>query len=77
MSRMREDGHMTTKTAFLIIIPVAVALLAGAALPLHAAIGLPPGQPTWDSAGAIAAAGIIAVAVALLLRLRAAPAAHR
>jgi hypothetical protein len=77
MSRMREDGHMTTKTAFLILIPAAVALLAGAALPLHAASGLPPGQPMWDSAATIAAAGIIAVAVALLLRLRAAPAAHR
>ncbi|MBB3221135.1 hypothetical protein [Pseudoduganella umbonata] len=62
---------MNTRTAFLALLPVAVALLAGAALPFQdAATGAAPGHPPWGTVVSLAAGGIIALAVALLLRLR-------
>jgi len=74
MPRMREDGRMKSRTAFLAILPAAVAVLAGAALPFQgAAAGHVPEHPLWSAA----ACGIIALAVLLLLRLPAAAAPPR
>ena len=74
MPRMREDGCMTTRTACLAIIPVAVALLAGAALPFQSTTLVDaPGHPLGNAA----AGAIIALAVLLLRRVPAAAVPRR
>ena len=64
---------MFSKTAFLATIPIAVALLAGAALPFqaagNAAIGRELGHPLWGALASLAVSVIITLAVALLLRV--------
>lgn len=64
---------MISKTAFLAIIPVGVALLAGAALPFqaagNAAIGRELGHPLWGALASLAVSIVITLAVALLLRV--------
>jgi bacterial/archaeal transporter family-2 protein len=64
---------MFSKTAFLAILPVGIALLAGAALPFqaagNAAIGRELGHPLWGALASLAVSIIITLAVALLLRV--------
>jgi transporter family-2 protein len=63
---------MFSKTALLAIIPVGVALLAGAALPFpptgHAAAGHGLGDPLWDALASLVLGSIVTVAGVLLIR---------
>ncbi|WBS00608.1 hypothetical protein OU994_20085 [Pseudoduganella sp. SL102] len=63
-------------TAVLAIIPVGVALLAGAAMPFHApghaAPVQDPGHPLWETLAVPLACGIIILALAILVRATAA-----
>ncbi|GGX94685.1 hypothetical protein GJV26_26240 [Massilia dura] len=63
---------MTSKTALLVLIPVCIALLAGAALPFqaigNAATDHGLGDPLWNGLASLVLSGIITVAGVLLIR---------